>query len=207
MNLEMWPALSHGGHRVDARAGRARGDSSGVSMSGRGGQPRRAHATQRSARLRCSTAPRNGRSHPFLTVAVGSCSAAVWPSSIEIQLKQCSMPRPLLVKLPDSILRLDPESPKGKQCGAHRDRWRCSRPHMATVHAPYGGRPDPSGAQDVLQPSLKLIAQVDHGLPGGVCPPGLPQLGDQLREPSLASFSPRHMVLAYRSCLSGARTR
>jgi hypothetical protein len=48
-------------------------------------------------------------------MAVGSCSAAVWPSSIEIQLKQCSMPRPLLVKLPDAILRLDPETPKGKQ--------------------------------------------------------------------------------------------
>ena len=84
------------------------------------------------------------------------------------------MPRPLLVKLPDAILRLDRESPKGKQYGAYRDRWRRFRPHMATVRAPYRGRPDPSGAQDVLQPSLKLVAQVDHGLPGGIPPPGLP---------------------------------
>jgi len=61
---------------------------------------------------------RNGHSPPFLTVAVGSCSAGVWPSAIEIELTQCSMPRPLLVKSPDAILRLDPESPKGKQYGA-----------------------------------------------------------------------------------------
>src|SRR6266545_1775771 len=173
----------------------------------RGEQPRRANASQRSARLRCSTAARNGRSHLFLTVAVGSFSAAVWPSAIEIQLKQCSLPRPLLVKLPDAILRLDPKPPKGKQYGAHRDRWRRSRPHMATVQAPYCGWPDPSGVQDVLQPALKLVAQVDHGLPGGVCPPGLPQLGHQLREPGLASLSPRHQVLACRSCLSGEHWR
>ncbi len=140
-------------------------------------------------------------------MAVGTCSAGIWPSAIEIQFKQCSKPRPLLVKLPDAILRLDPESPKGEQYGAHRDRWRRSRPHMATVRAPYCGRRDPSGAQDVLQPSLKLVAQVDHGLPGGVCPPGLPQLGHQLREPGLASLSPRHQVLACRSCLSGERWR
>jgi len=107
-------------------------------------------------------------------VAVQRCSAALAPAAIEIQLKQCSVPRPLLVKLPDAILRLDPESPKGKQYSAHRDRWWRSKPHMATVQAPYGGRPDPSGAQDVLQPSLKLVAQVDHGLPGGIPPPGLP---------------------------------
>jgi len=66
----------------------------------------------------CSTAPRNARSHPFLIVAVESCSAALWPPAIEIQSKQCSMPRPLLVKSPDAVLRLDPESAKGKQYGA-----------------------------------------------------------------------------------------
>jgi hypothetical protein len=48
-------------------------------------------------------------------VAVGSWSGVVWPSAIEIQLKQSSMARPLLVKEPDAILRLDPESPKGEQ--------------------------------------------------------------------------------------------
>jgi len=51
-------------------------------------------------------------------VAVESCSAALWPPAIEIQSKQCSMPRPLLVKSPDAVLRLDPESAKGKQYGA-----------------------------------------------------------------------------------------
>jgi hypothetical protein len=48
-------------------------------------------------------------------VAVDSCSAALWCPAIEIQSKQRSMPRPLLVKLADAFLRLDPESPKSEQ--------------------------------------------------------------------------------------------
>jgi hypothetical protein len=47
-------------------------------------------------------------------VAVESWRAALRLPAIEIQLKQGSAPRPLLVKLPDAILRLDPESAKSE---------------------------------------------------------------------------------------------
>jgi hypothetical protein len=86
----------------------------------------------------------------------------------------------------DAILRLDLESPKGKQDDAHRDS-------LAAFQAPHGHscrRPDPSGTQDALQPSPKPVAQLDHGLQSGVGPPGLAQLDHQFSEPGLASLSP-----------------
>ena len=57
----------------------------------------------------------------------------------------------------------------------------------------------------MLQATLKLVAQIDHGLPGRVRPPGLAQRCHQLREPGLASLSRWHQVLARRSLLSGER--
>ena len=104
-----------------------------------------------------------------------------------------------------SVFRLDPEAPKSKQYGAYRDRWWRSRPHMPTMRAPYRCRLDPSGGEDVFQATLKLVAQIDHGLPARVWPPRLAQRCHQLREPRLASLSGWHQVLARRSLLSGER--
>jgi hypothetical protein len=87
-------------------------------------------------------------------VYVGSSPASLGRLAVEVELMERAMLAPCLVKLPNRLLGLDPESPKSKENGAHREYGRCSRPNMTTMEAPDCGGFDPPGAQDLLEPPL-----------------------------------------------------
>ena len=102
---------------------------------------------------------------------------------------------PISIPLSLTLDGFDTEPSDGKeQCPDGDSRGGGGTPGTARWTTDYR-REYPSPSSEILKPSLKLISQIDDGIPRKVRVPLVPQHRYNFRIPNLAAFSCRHLSL------------
>ncbi len=160
------------------------------------------HASCSWRRMRDS---RFGFSWHFRCVDMATRAPRLDQFAVKIQVFRLAVLRPRLLKPTNVCLRLNPESPQSQNNRAHGDDGECSGSYTTTMGASNCALCDSPRTQNLLKALLKPLPQIDDRIPRQTRTPRNSQVAHELREPGLASFTPRHQRLARSCSLSGER--